>query len=68
MPESWKSMEFKLEIAGEPIRFYITSDKVSLLSETDISHPINVNIGGTGICIYGKVRGRTGYGAGEFPF
>ena len=56
MPESWKSMEFKLEIAGEPIRFYITSDKVSLLSETDISHPINVNIGGQEYVFTGRLE------------
>ena len=49
-------MEFKLEIAGEPIRFYITSDKVSLLSETDISHPINVNIGGQEYVFTGRLE------------
>lgn len=46
MPENWKSVEFKLEIAGEMIRFCITSDKVSMRSVKEISHPIKVDIGG----------------------
>lgn len=44
LPEKWNSMEFPLVIAGQPIFFHITNQKVRLSSQVALTQPIRVMI------------------------